>query len=570
MLRVCRSRLQSLTIQNNRKKLRASLSSVDVSSPLNCVLDTESPGQIVRETVFTLFPAEGLSSLMGKLASRDRILDIVANLVHRAVDVMEEQDSELREGKRKEFQTAIFTYFVKSMQSGDPDYRIFAIYNRVTFEQVAPKLHADKHNLIERLIAQSILRAILLNRAIVLDPNRVLERTGVDGFRRVKDMYRLDLSFLQGKSLDRILESMRNKAKHVIHFELLDVWASVWVEGTSIDAPLARGSKWSLNRILKEIIRKRSKDMLLKLLCTVDENTRNDLIEVCVSKHGFTGMLRYPWAHDIIDEWRVETALGDDSFNVSSMLVPERVQVISAKTQDAATNPDEGSGRQICSAENSFLVDSDRKLTECKRRILGNGNHIGISFVSESVISISTENESFILDLLSVNSVFVIYLLKCILNDKSSTKLVYSLESFLNNLQNLSGKEEPIHFENLVDLRRSRSRKSIFDKSPSESLDAVLPGIIEKSEPSNSSSSQIESSVYYGGNQRMSEMVSEYLDVAHDRGIAFQSELWLYRPLSEELQIFAANDSHLLIRLEKHLRWRNIMPNEVLCYDPFS
>lgn len=68
----------------------------------------------------------------------------------------------------------------------------------------------------------------------------------------------------------------------------------------------------------------------------------------------------------------------------------------------------------------------------------------------------------------------------------------------------------------------------------------------------------------------MSEMVAEYLELTHDRGIAFQPDIWLYRPFSEDMQIFAANDSHLLIRLERHLRSRNIMPNEVLCYDPFS
>ena len=554
---------------------------VDVSSPVNPILDTESPGQIVREADYALYPFEPLGSLIRQLALEDRGTDLIANLVHRAVDVIEQGDSVKRSSKRESLQSAIYSQCFGLFADGK--YAIFQMYNRQVFSKVAPKVHASKLSDIKRLISQPLLRAIAFNRNLLVDPNQVMAAAGVDGFRTIMDMYSLDLRSLTGKNLDQLLNAMRSRRNQAAHFDLLRVWLSVWDESLGMKTPAVRGSKWSMETVLLEVIRKQSKHMLIRLMAEVGGTTRDELARVCRSRHSITGMLKHPWAHDVIDEWMIEQRLGlatDATVaspiariqgNSSVQIVPEKDPGISLL--GTASLPT-GSRKRPVHVSEAFLISKDSDLTLVKDAIFGlcddADSYVGLSFVTSSVLSISTPTASYVVDMTAVNSMFVSFLVRKILNAKNLIKIVYSLESFLTQVQTVLGVPN-VHFENIVDLRRSRLRRTVTVAHHDEALDgAILPGVIDPVSSYTSSGPLVEKVEHFPGNSRLGAMVEDVLGCRHDRDIAFDESAWLIRPLSEELCLFAANDSHYLVQIELELRNnRNLLPSEVLTFDPF-
>jgi hypothetical protein len=567
---------RNLALQVFRTHRRASLelktriASIDTSSPLNPILDVESPGQPVRETDFILFPFERLDSLITRLCYEQRSHDLSANLIHRAVEVMEETNPKVREDKRKSLQTSIHASFSRGLITGTKDvYLLFGIFNEGIFNRLVPKIHSDKSYNIVRLISQPMLRVAAFNRGIVLDPNEVMAVTGPSGFRSIMEMFNFDVSALSGRNFDRLLHSMSNQRRKTIQYDAVDLWLKLWDvlgNGKRIDSPLISGSKWTMLKVFEEIIRKQSKELLVKLLSI--PGIRRDVFDLCLSRHSITGMLKHPWAFEVVDTWLIENGrdqarLGENS----SVYAPVNPCPVPTNAVTGELVPS-----RLRDPSAIFLIDSDIKLKRVKDEIFKH-SLVGISIINTSVVSLSTEEKSYLIDLSLVNSVFVAYLLKQILNRSSMKKVVFSLEAFLNQLQDIILKNESgIHFENLIDLRRDRIRKLDTRRlKQTETMEPVKSDLFHVGEDNQICyAPNPEINQHFIGYKRLSDLAVNILGVSHDRGLVFKEEAWLYRPMNEEVMRFASNDSFVLIEIEKKLESQGIVPSEILSYDPFS
>ena len=553
---LCRRRFSSVISLRAQKKF---LNKVDVSSPINMVLDAESQGRVVRKTDFSVFPSERLSDLIYRLNSEENNTDLVANLLHRAVDIFEQSDSAKREEMRKVFQSEIYSVQVR-LFSAKSGYGIFEIYNRLRFGQVAAKVRPEKLEALKQLIMQPILRIVAYNRDVVIDPNQVMERTGVDGFRSIMDLFHLDLASLEGRNLARLLNSMKSDHKQgqFVHFELLHVWFQVWDESLGVKGYLCPG--WNLEKLLIAIIKKQSKDMLVSLFVQSGERVRNVLVQTCRQRHSITGVPKYPWANEMIDSWILDTPPVELSgVNSASLLAPKANNDLE---NDSEPDTD---ARSLLSEKDIFLLNSDSQLTRVKEQ-LQTETLLGLSFPSENVLSVACVGSAFVIDLRSVNPALVKFLVKKILNDPAKTKVVYSLEAFLNHIQSTLGMTEGVHFENLVDLRKGRVRRSFSQSLNDEDQSACIPGLLVPCEKNHGTREKAE---FFFNKTPLSRMVQQVLQVSHDRAIAFQSDVWLYRPLSRAAMLFAAKDAHVLVELENAFRAQRMMPVEILNYDPF-
>ena len=554
----------STLVRRQQKKILANL---DITSPPNPLLDTESLGRNVRETDFTLFPASSLKTVVEELVRNGKTLDLMGNLIQRAVDVLEQPDEAERTIMRKEFQSIIFSkwaiFFAKKT-----GYCIFSLFNRKTIEQVAPKIHRDKWELIVKLISQPILRILNLKGAN-LDPNSVMEYTGVDGFRSIMDRFYLDLRLLSGRNFDRLVDRMRSRHKvgSPVHFEVICVWFLVWSPTEhGLRLPPLKGSKWTLEKLLIEIDRKQSKHMLIELLgkCQ-DEVLRQEICGFLRMRHGFTGLPRYPWSCSVVDEWMVQLSQEEPQSIESNQM--DIVPVI----QNGRHDDLQDGIRQLVEVR---VIDTDKELTRIKNEIFSiQSQLIGLSFVTDNCISISTDQQSYVIDLEAVDVSFIKYLLKRILSDSDSIKVVYSLEALLNRIQLVWRWDQGIHFENIVDLRRGRIKRSLGlkDSAESSACEIVLPRELSTDDASCEQLENIyEKTQHIYGGVPLSDLVQEHLGFNHNRRLVYENpELWSVRPLEKRLIMTAAHDSFYLVLLEKHFQKNGFKPIELLTHDPF-
>ena len=554
----------------NLVRIGNSLSSVDMSSPPNIFLDVESPGRSVRETDFSLYPFEPLNKLIIKFNEESRGSDLIANLVHRAMSIYEASDLSRREELRRSFQSDIYAVHVK-MFAEQKGYGIFEIYNRQRFGQIAPKVKPEKMEILIKLITQPILRIVAFNRSqITIDPNEVMQRTGVDGFRSIMDLFHLDLRLLTARNLDRLLSSMRSghKRSHPVHFDLLRVWFQVWDESYGVRKSV--GENWSLERVLIEIIRKQSRDMLLQFFVQAGENVRNDLVKICRSRHAITGTPKYPWANDAIDSWLIEMDIALKKISDSSLKEMEQISDSDSDCDSKNIFSDAVSGvsnEKKTGDDCMYLVSEDAHVTRVKQE-LKNTDLVGLSFPVDTVLSIATTTAAYVIDLSAVNVKFVAYLVKSILNDSSKKKVVYSLESFLDCMQSSLEVKKGVHFENLIDLRRGRIRRSLANReSINEDVFEAIPGLLEPP-PGPNKNSLYEKIDFFFCKDSLSHIVQQVLGYSHDRSVV--SRCWLYRPLPSELVRFAASDASVLVELELSFRNQRMIPCEILSFDPFT
>lgn len=545
------------------RRQHEALKRVDISSPANVLLDLESLGRNTRATNFSLYPGTPLNRVLDTLVSEGREIDLIANLMNRAVDVIEESDEEMRNSKKSEFQSKIFSRFVKYFASNS-GYEIFTIFNRNSFAVISSTIHPDKRELLVKLITQPVLRIIALRPEIALDPNKVMAHSGVDGFRSIMDWFHLDLRTLTGENLDKLLSAMRN-SKHV-HFEILDVWFRVWRPELGLKKNSTPGSSWTLEKLLKEIEKKQSKCMLIELLVRIEEG-RDEVVKFMRQRHGFTGIPRFPWSYNVIDESMLQLRIGEPLdprlLNSTSQSSEKRLIAdnIVVDDKDVSTRP-------------RFpveIIDSDKALTRVKSELTG--DVIGVSFLNPQIISISTSRKSFVIDLEACNHIFAIFLLKKLLNDSGKRKIVFSLEAFLTKLQVVLGIDERLHFENVVDLRRGRVKRSLGVRKRNEAeLEVSLPEEIAVDETSKSSDQPVmyEKTDHIFGRQNLCDLIQTHLGFFHDRSRIFETpELWLIRPLDPGLVEVAVYDSMFLVLLEDHFMARGFRPTEVLTFDPF-
>jgi hypothetical protein len=164
----------------------------------------------------------------------------------------------------------------------------------------------------------------------------------------------------------------------------------------------------------------------------------------------------------------------------------------------------------------------------------------------------------------------VTFLVKKLLSDPSITKVLYSLEAFLDKLQLCLGLDT-IHFETVVDMRRGRIRRRLVDKRDGDQyhLEPTIPGIINSDCNQKTLAKERVDHIHPG--QSLGDLTAEFLGIVHDRSAVYDisDEQWNYRPLDNELVMLSAHDSFLLIGLEKKFRQMGFKPTEVLCFDPF-
>ena len=543
------------------------LSNVDISSPVNMMLDVESPGRDVRETSFSLYPKESLERLIVQFNEENRGPDLVANLVHRAMEILEESDSQQREESRRKFQSEIYAVHAKMFREMQGcGFGIFEMYNRQRFAEIAPKLKGAKLELVRKLITQPLLRIVSLNRDITLDPNQVMKKSGVDGFRAIMDLFNIDLRLLNAHNLNRLLSALPPD-------QLVEVWFQVWDESIGVGKPVKKGSQWTMEKVLLEIIRKQSRDVFFKLFLQVGgTNSVKELIAVCRKRHTVTGTPKHPWANDLIDSLILQREIDSSVFLEPSFSGGHDQSLVSLARGDEPIIETPSDKQTLISQEHIFLINSDAQLTRVKE-CLKDRHMVSLSFPANNVLAIAANENAFVIDLTAVKIAFVKYLVTSLLNDTSRRKVVYSLESFLDRMQSdLKFSEGIVHFENLIDLRKGRIRRSLThvvaepeleeDHNIMISQSVELPVCEKKSKVA-------EKTEHFYQKTPLPLMAEEMLGYHHNRSLVFQPNVWLYRPLPVDVIEFAAHDAHVLLRLEKAFRAQNMMPVEILNYDPF-
>ena len=424
-------------------------------SPRNIFLDTEAPGMPIRVTEYSLYPSTSLVDLFPLLGGKE----LAANVMHKALELQHLD---------KSFDTVIYTESLKMIER--KDYSIFHLFNPKLFPKPSRKV-----SLVKFRILKSLIRIPIYNK-ISLCPNKILAETGMNEFVKIYKLLGLELGnldskeeFLKTQSLAQIIDE---------HLGLVD-------------------SEWIINRV---IVRKDSH--LIEKLWKIYPNE----IEEISGKKKF-GKLNFFWLHEWVTTYQgvadIELVSSNDIATSSSLSI-------------GGSSPSSGGSTIPSRISVSYLIQSDSDLHLVKESTLG--DTVGLSFVTSSVLSISTVSKSFIIDLESVS--LSLYLLRQILADSKTKKIVYSLSSFLDNMMRMD--EELVHFVNLVDLR------------------PLGP---------------------------MGELLKTYLNIDHDRSLAFQPALWQYRPLKVELQEFSANDSFYLVRLNNAMEAHKIA---VLSFDPFE
>lgn len=557
--------------RNERVLTKKRLDNIDVSSPLDPLLDVESLGRNVRDINFTLFPLSPLNSVIDQFISGRDSLGLIANLMDRCNSILKERDPENRDRIRREFQTTLYTKFGRYFSDHDErGYMLFSIFNRLSLQEVSPKLHRDKSELIQKLIAQPVLRLISTRGDIDIDPNLVMKYTGVDGFRSIMDRFHLDLRLLTGANFDRLMEAMRSRTNGgVVHFDSLRVWFSVWEEG--LDKPPIKGSKWTIKKLLTEIERKQSKYMLIELLKNCSDSARTDVVAFLRRRFSITGMYIMPWSSSIIDEWMIEKALLGDESEITQLLTRPASWIPSTHSNSSADHSRSLTDTAIRSRIPVSVISNDKQLIAVKKDLLSlSDNIVGISFIRPNVLSVSSSSNAYIIDLDSTNRVFVTFLLKKLLGDPSITKVLYSLEAFLDKLHLCLGLDT-IHFETVVDMRRGRIRRRLVDKRDDDQyqLEPTIPGIIDTDCNQKTLAKEQVDHIHPG--QNLADLTAEFLGIVHDRSAVYDisDEQWNYRPLDNDLVMLSAHDSFLLIGLEKKFRQMGFKPTEVLCFDPF-
>jgi hypothetical protein len=530
------------------------------------MLDVESPGRIVRETSFSIYPKESLERLIIQLNVEDRGSDLVANLVHRAMEILEESDSQQREESRRKFQSEIYAVHVKMFREMQCcGFGIFEFYNRQRFAEIAPKLKGAKLEIVRKLITQPVLRIVSLNRDVTLDPNEVMDKSGVDGFRAIMDLFNFDLRLLNAENLNRLLSALRSD-------QLLEVWFQVWDESIGVKNPVKNGCKWTMEKVLMEIIRKQSRDVFIKLLHRVGETeSLSELLAICRKRHSVTGIPKHPWAYDLIDSLILTQEMDSSVFHLPAISGGHNQSLVSIGREEEVRIELQSEKKTLLNQEHIFLINSDAQLTRVKECVKTE-NIVSLSFPSNNVLSIAANDNAFVIDLTAVNITFAKYLVTNLLNDSLRRKVVYSLEAFLDRMQSvLKISDGIVHFENLIDLRRGRIRRSLthvtsepdFDEEHIKIDDSVEIPIREKN------SRLAENIEYFYQKTPLPIMAEEMLKYNHNRSLFFQPDVWLYRPLPVDAIEFAAHDAHVLLRLEGAFITHKMMPVDILNYDPF-
>jgi hypothetical protein len=520
----------------------------------NELLDVDSLGQPTRSTEFTIHASMDTRTLITRM-DESRRLDLVANLIFRANLVIEETDPQKRSQMKEELQTAIFKG-VQECILERKSFMIFSIFNPKLVDSVSPKLrHKD---LIFGLLSQPVLRLIMQNRAICVDPNEVLRFTGIVGFKNISEKFLLDMSRLTPRNIDTYFNSFRGIGS--VQHDLVRAWFDVWSSGT-LATPIVPGSKWTFRRFAAAVIAKQNEGLLREIFDRVDVGMRVELLALCLARDPVTGIPKFPWAVDAIHNWAAEGV----GFIEGGEGVGRREEVASLiLTPTIALTPD----RFAVPESNIFLIDSDVKLTELKS-ILLDAPTFAITYPLPTVISVATHKGSYIIDLESVERVFVVYLLKQILSSKKVRKIVSSLGSFLRTTGDLVG--DTIHFENVVDIRGSRvKRRRISREEKNDSLEKLFAEegqvctVLSSKPMPNSDFEQVE---HFSGRVPTDVMSREFLG----RVIATIPNTHPgIRPLGVALIQGIACDSAVILALEEEFTKRGIVPTEVLDYDPFS
>jgi len=225
----------------------------------------------------------------------------------------------------------------------------------------------------------------------------------------------------------------------------------------------------------------------------------------------------------------------------------------------------------------TYLVDSHLSLVEMKSQIFAlSSNFVGISFPHETIISIALNDSVFVIDLLSVEPVFVGAILKRLLNDKDRLKIVFSLSKFLLHVQSHVG--ATVHFENVVEVKGNRVRRH-GGKSQKQEIEIFLTSANfdgvdrwENTTPASTNNTNTTTCEWFGENRDSSlrDLCNRWLNFDHDRYLCIHGDKWDIRPIPEDYLRVSAYDSRVLLMLENEWRKRGIMPVETLSFDPFE
>jgi len=564
----------SLVAQNRRnRQLKNHLTkNLDVSSPVNPLLDTESLGMNTRITNYIIAaPTKKISDVIYQLAHEEnRTTDLVANLIHRAMEVIEEIDTEQRSVRRNKFQSQLFSVAQKLFL--EQNFNLFAFYDKRILGEISAKIQPKKLELISSLITQPLLRLAVLNRAIYIDPNKVFHVTGVDGFKKISDLFLIQFWHLKPELLDKYLNSFVTRKGP--QFDIVRVWMMIASSSDSVTltTPIVPGSKWNLKKLLQLIICKKSEPILREIFRSFLQTGKFELVSemvyMCRSSHTITGTLRYPWAVETLEKWFSNSSDLSKSFieQISEVLqVSDRPDLEPIEPQTIQNSPWDAS---------TFLIDSHSALMEFKLKLFSSKEIVGISFPHESIVSVTTDDCTYVIDLLAVEQRFVSSILKRLLNDQERVKIVFSLSNFLLHIQDLLG--DTVHFENLIEVRGNRVRRR-SGKPTREQVEQFItsvscPGVDELTHTESESSSSSVSCEWFSENRTMSlrELSVKWLGIDHDRAVCIRGDSWDIRPLPDEYLKTAANDSRVLVMLETRWRQKGILPVETLSFDPFE
>jgi len=137
----------------------------------------------------------------------------------------------------------------------------------------------------------------------------VLSIAGVDGFRKISDLFLLEIWKLKPALLDKYLNSFVS-SRNGPQFDIVRVWvlvASNTHVPQTLTSPIIPKSKWNMKKLLELVIGKKSETILRELFresfkCK-NPGLVGEMIAMCQSTHSITGTLRFPWAVETLNKW---------------------------------------------------------------------------------------------------------------------------------------------------------------------------------------------------------------------------------------------------------------------------
>ena len=406
---------------------------------------------------------------------------IVANIMFRAQEVLNERDSNSREAMLKRYQSEIFTALntligdgvsgVESSQylafdqhdlqptlnypASSKNYRMFSIFSTTVIKRVSPKIRSRQLKFLRHFVFQPVLRFAFSRQRNPLEINELIAAMGGRTFARFRHNLFLDWSIISGPSADRVLMELLEEERlfDAVRFAgevnfIARQPGKVFGASSTVPAlmtPILPDMTVKWFDFLEKIENRKSVEILTLFFAVAPVSVRDAAVQWSIERSKVTGLLKRPWA-----SFR---GLGDGRFNLRGSPISKsalsRTQAGDPGLSRWSDHKDTHESAIVLtvplSSDRIYLVDSAEKLSELFG-ILQTSSTVGISFQKSldndlvDALTLATTNRAYIIDMAVIKTeVFgflasVLYLVDWLMKSSAVVKLCYSAETLFDQI----------------------------------------------------------------------------------------------------------------------------------------